>query len=71
MRARASDAVERGRHMIRCAVVVIAVSLLASCGVDGEPKRPTVGAAVAIGSGGSSSVGVGVSQGPFSVFLGL
>lgn len=44
---------------------------LAACGVDGEPERPSIGASVALGSGGSSSVGVGVSQGPFSVFLGL
>ncbi|MFK7764840.1 MAG: hypothetical protein AB8B62_16375 [Roseobacter sp.] len=51
--------------------LILMLVVLAACGVDGEPERPNVGASIALGSGGSSSVGVGVSQGPFSVFLGL
>ena len=48
------------------------LSVLAACGVDGEPIRPSVSGAVTINSGGVyPSVGVGVNQGPISVFLGL
>ncbi|MGA9435823.1 MAG: hypothetical protein WBV62_16450 [Roseobacter sp.] len=51
---------------------VIALAALAACGVDGEPVRPTASAYVGVGSGGvHSNIGVGVSQGPVSVFLGL
>lgn len=51
---------------------VIALAGLAACGVDGEPIRPTAAASIGVGSGGvHSNVGVGVSKGPVSVFLGL
>ena len=58
--------------MIRRLLIVAAVSALSACGVDGEPIQPSVGASVGIGTGGVySNVGVGVSKGPLSVFLGL
>ena len=47
-------------------------SLVAACGVDGEPITPTLAANVGVGSSGvSSNVGVGMNKGPFSVFWGL
>ncbi|GIT86750.1 hypothetical protein ROBYS_17660 [Roseobacter sp. OBYS 0001] len=58
--------------MTRCVVMLMLAGTLAACGVDGEPVRPTVGASVAVGSGGvNSNVGVGLNQGPLSIFLGL
>jgi hypothetical protein len=45
---------------------------LASCGVDGEPVRPSVSANIGVGSSGvTTNVGVGVRAGFMSVFLGL
>ncbi|SFF98114.1 hypothetical protein [Roseobacter denitrificans] len=58
--------------MIRSVAVLVLIGTLSACGVDGEPVRPSVGASVAIGSGGvNSNIGVGLNQGPFSIFLGL
>ncbi len=59
--------------MIRKGLIAAALGALAACGVDGEPQPPTVAASVAVGSSGSvyGNVGVGVSQGPVSIFLGL
>ncbi|WP_227268963.1 hypothetical protein [Roseobacter weihaiensis] len=58
--------------MKRAAALLLCLAALTACGVDGEPIRPTLAGAVTIGDGGiSPSVGVGVSQGPLSVFLGL
>ena len=58
--------------MARYVAMLVLLGALCACGVDGEPVRPSVGASVGIGQGGVySNVGVGVSQGPFSIFLGL
>ena len=58
--------------MARYVAMLVLLGALSACGVDGEPVRPSVGASVGIGQGGVySNVGVGVSQGPFSIFLGL
>lgn len=58
--------------MTRPVMVLAALVTLSACGVDGEPIRPTAGAYIGAGSGGvHSNVGVGVSQGPVSVFVGL
>lgn len=58
--------------MKRLIAVMCLLGILAACGADGEPVRPTVSGAVTIGNGGVyPSVGVGVNRGPFSVFLGL
>lgn len=46
--------------------------LLAACGADDPPFRPTGGVGVSIGTGGvSSNVGVGATNGTFSVGVSL
>lgn len=58
--------------MTRITLTLFLLATLAGCGVDGDPIRPTAAASIAIGeSGVYSNIGVGVSQGPFSIFLGL
>jgi len=57
--------------MIRYACCVALSLGLAACGVDGEPETPQVDAALSLGSGGYVGGGIGVSQGPVSIFLGL
>lgn len=58
--------------MTRTILGLTALTILGACGVDGEPIPPTASASVSMGSGGVySSVGVGLSQGPVSVFFGL
>ena len=52
--------------------LMAALALLAACGADGEPIRPTVNTSVSVGSGGvSTSTSVGVQSGPVSVRIGL
>lgn len=52
--------------------LIISMAVLTACGVDGEPVQPTVSGAVTISDSGIyPSVGVGLYQSPFSVFLGL
>ncbi len=54
------------------ALMTASLLFLASCGADGEPIRPNFSGGVAVGSSGVHTYGgVYVSQGPFSVFLGL
>lgn len=58
--------------MIRAGFFGSILVMLAACGVDGEPVRPTLAANVGVGAGGiSTNVGLGVNKGPLSVFLGL
>ena len=52
---------------------LIAFVLLAACGADGEPIPPTMNThiGVAVGSGGYTSGGIGLSSGPLNIFLGF
>lgn len=54
------------------AVGVLALILLAGCGVDGEPIRPSLTTSISAGSGGvQTSTAVGMRSGPVSVLVGL
>jgi len=45
-------------------VASLALFVLAACGADGDPLKPTVGAGVSIGTGGvSTNASVGVTNG--------
>ena len=58
--------------MKRILAVMLSLSILAGCGVDGEPVQPTVSGGVSVSrSGVHATGGVGLNRGPFSVFLGL
>lgn len=52
---------------------LIAALVLAACGVEGDPVRPTVSAGVGVSSGGSVHTrgNVGLHQGPVSLYLGI
>ncbi|MFD1343522.1 hypothetical protein [Litorisediminicola beolgyonensis] len=51
---------------------LLALAVLAGCGADGEPVRPTYGATVSVGSDGvRTGASVGLRKGPLSVGLGL
>ncbi|MDC0739068.1 hypothetical protein N6L24_12330 [Cognatishimia sp. SS12] len=51
---------------------ILALVLLAGCGVDGAPIRPSANLGINIGPGGiSPSARVGASQGPVSVGVSL
>jgi len=57
--------------MIRL-IAIAALTFVAACGADDPPFRPTASVGVSVGSHGvSPSVGVGASNGTFSVGLGL
>ncbi|MEL6609453.1 MAG: hypothetical protein AAFO93_11145 [Pseudomonadota bacterium] len=57
---------------IRLVIGLAVAALLASCGADGEPIRPSANVGVSLGSGGlSTSASVGASQGPVSIRVGL
>ncbi len=50
----------------------VSAGLLAACGVEGPPLRPSLDAGVSVSQGGiHPSVGVGVRQGPVSIRVGL
>ena len=52
--------------------LVTALVLLAGCGVDGEPLRPTLNAGLSAGKGGvAPAASVGVRKGPFSLGVAL
>ncbi|WP_456388749.1 hypothetical protein [Profundibacter sp.] len=54
------------------AIVVLTALVVAACGADGEPVRPTVNAGVSVSpSGVSPSVSFGTRIGPVNVSLGL
>lgn len=46
---------------------------VAGCGVDGEPIQPTMNLGLGLSTDGSAHVGggVGLSQGPVSLFMGF
>ena len=51
---------------------ILALSVLAACGADGEPIQPSMNTNVGVGQNGvSASTGVTVRKGPFSVGWGL
>jgi hypothetical protein len=54
-------------------LAIIALTALAGCGADGEPVQPSLNAGVGVSSDGSVNVrgGVGLSQGPVSIFFGF
>ena len=60
------------RRLRVSSVLVVTLLTLAGCGADGEPVQPALNAGVSITPDGvSPHLGVGVNQGPFSIFLGL
>lgn len=52
---------------------LMAALLLAGCGVEGEPVRPTMSAGVGVSAGGGVHArgNVGMHQGPVSLYVGL
>jgi len=54
-------------------LALVALTALAGCGADGEPVQPTMNAGIGVSSNGNVNVrgGVGLHQGPVSVFFGF
>ncbi|MBE1285786.1 MAG: hypothetical protein GJ676_20910 [Rhodobacteraceae bacterium] len=53
-------------------VSVLGLFVLAGCGADGEPVRPSVNTGIGIsGDGVDVYGGVGLSKGPFNIHLGF
>lgn len=51
---------------------LFAVMMLASCGIDGAPLRPSAEAGISIGTGGVDVGGkVSVGKGPVTISVGL
>ena len=58
--------------MSRIVCLMAGLWILASCGVDGEPIRPSFGAGINVSSSGVHVGGVvGASKGPVSVSVGF
>ncbi len=58
--------------MSKVVCLLAGLLVLASCGVDGEPIRPSFGAGINVSSSGVHVGGaVGASKGPVSVSLGF
>lgn len=59
--------------MIRIAGLLVMAALLAGCGADGEPARPSLNAGVGIDSKGNVRTGasLGTRIGPVEVSVGL
>ena len=59
--------------MMRIAMLLAMTGLLAGCGADGKPTRPTVNAGVGIDGNGNVRTGasVGTRVGPVNVRVGL
>ena len=54
--------------MKRIVVIAFALGVLASCGADGEPVKPSINTNVGVGTNGvNAHKGVRVGKGPFSV----
>ena len=57
---------------MRIAILVVALTALAGCGVDGEPIRPSMNTSIGVGSHGvHTSTSVGASVGNVSVGVGV
>ena len=54
-------------------VAFLALTALAGCGADGDPVTPTMNATIGISnsSGVHANGGIGLHQGPVSLFLGF
>ncbi|THH36049.1 hypothetical protein E4Z66_13370 [Aliishimia ponticola] len=57
--------------MTRLALALATVSLIAACGADGDPVKPTANLNVGVSTGGVHAGGsVGVRKGPWNLSLG-
>jgi len=54
-------------------MIILTLVTLAGCGIDGEPIQPTLNAGVGVSTNGNVHVGggVGLHQGPVSLFFGF
>lgn len=58
--------------MMKPVLALLGMCVLASCGADGAPIRPTLSNTISVGSGGvQTSTNVGVQSGNVSVNVGL
>lgn len=58
--------------MKKTIIALSALVIVAACGADDPPFRPTANAGVSVGTGGvNTNVGVGATNGTFSVGLSL
>lgn len=56
---------------MKFAIALFGLLALSACGVDGEPVQPTANANISVSpSGVYTNVGLGLSQGPLSIYLG-
>lgn len=56
----------------RFAVSAALLALLAACGADGEPVQPTLNAGLTLSNSGvHANGGIGLHQGPVSLFFGF
>jgi len=51
--------------------LILALTILSACGADGEPEQPTMDVTLGMSSGGYTYGGVGVHQGPVSLYVGF
>ncbi len=63
--------ISREDNSMRFVSVLGLVGLLAACGADGEPEQPAMNAAVVLSGNGGSYGGIGLHQGPISLYLGF
>ncbi|MBL4767113.1 MAG: hypothetical protein JKY94_05275 [Rhodobacteraceae bacterium] len=50
--------------------LVLVLTILSACGADGEPEQPTMDLTLGV-FGSHTYVGVGVHQGPVSLYVGF
>ena len=59
-------------RILRVGLLISVGAVLAGCGVDGKPIRPTINASVGVGTSATyGAVGVNVRRSGLGVFLGL
>jgi len=63
----------RSKSGLGRALAVLAFVTLAGCGADGEPIQPTMNAGIGVSTNGNVHArgGVGLHQGPVSLFFGF
>jgi len=60
-----------GKYLSR-GIGLLGLTLLAGCGVDGEPVRPSLNAGVSVSQNGVHTGGsLGLNKGPFNLRLGF